>query len=399
MQIYSVGEVSQYLRGLLSADPILADIWISGEISNLTRSTAGHAYWTLKDGAGQLKCVLFKREAAGQTVQLQNGMAILAHGRVAFYEAGGACQLYVDLLEQQGIGLLYLQLEQVKRRLESEGLFDRARKRSLPTRPDCIGIVTSPTGAVLHDILHVLQRRSPWVRLLVAPTTVQGRDAAPNICRALALLNECDDVEVIIVARGGGSIEDLWGFNEESVAYAVAQSRVPVVSGVGHETDFTICDMVADVRAATPSVAAELVAPSIDADYALLHTYEAALERAFGDQLERARTELARRLLELDRRSPRTRLAGHRQRIDDMLGSLAFRMQTRLARAQDELEHRSRQLGLVDPRQVLQRGYAIVRDPSTGGVVSSTHDALPEMRLDVQLRDGHVPVTVAAERR
>lgn len=252
MRILDVADVTAYIKDLLDADPILSDVWIRGEVSNFVRSAAGHIYFTLKSERAQLRCVLFRGNARWLTFQPENGDAILAHGRVSVYEAGGQYQLYVDLIQPEGTGLLHLQFEELRRRLEMEGLFDPSRKRPLPRLPRRIGVVTSPTGAVWHDIQTVLRRRYPLAELVLAPAQVQGDDAPPTIIRALEALQLDGNVDVIIIARGGGSMEDLWCFNDEALARAVFASRIPVISAVGHETDFTICDFVADVRARPP---------------------------------------------------------------------------------------------------------------------------------------------------
>lgn len=398
MHIYSVSDVSQYLKGIFVTDPVLFDVWIRGEVSNLTRSAAGHTYWTLKDRNGQLKCVMFRREAQWNQVRLDNGMSVLAHGRVDVYEAAGAYQLYVDLLEPQGLGLLYLRFEQLKQRLEAEGLFDTERKRPIPTRPRCIGILTSPTGAVLHDIVRVIGRRYPFAEVVLSPAVVQGRDGAASICQALELLNTRENIDVIIVARGGGSLEDLWCFNEETVARAIYASRIPIISGVGHETDFTIADMVADLRAATPSVAAELAVPSIEEDREKITDYRDALDRAMSLQLLHARDRLNHVQQDIEHHSPRARIETQRQHIDDLLANAAFRVRTHLARSQAALANGLRHLTLVDPRAVVQRGYAIVRDPSTERLVTSIAEATPGQLLEIHVRDGRFPVRVESSR-
>jgi exodeoxyribonuclease VII large subunit len=388
VRVFQVGEVNQYLKGLFSIDPVLTDVWIDGEVSNLSRSAAGHTYWTLKDSTSQLRCVLFRREAQWQSVELQNGIAVLAHGRIDIYEAAGAYQLYVDLVEQQGQGLLYLQFEQLKRRLEAEGLFETDRKRPLPERPQRIGLVTSLSGAVLHDVMRVLARRYPLVELIVAPTPVQGRDAPEGIRRALELLNAQDDVDVIIVARGGGSLEDLWSFNDESVVRAVAESRIPVVSGVGHETDVTLCDLAADVRAATPSVAAELVTPSIDDDRALVSDLILAQVRIISEQLLETHEMLGDLRSSLNRRSPRSPIAEQRQRVDELRATLAAYTQARLQRARLELDDHTHQLLLVNPSSVLRRGYAIVRERESGAIVTSALQGTAGTQLRIRVQDG-----------
>src|SRR4030042_1265687 len=259
MQIYSVTEGAAYLKELLETPPHLADLWISGEISNLSRSPAGHVYFSLKDETAQLRCVFFRRPNMG--APLQQGMQIVAHGRVSLYEVRGDLQFYVDFVQPEGVGVLHAQFERLKAQLEEEGLFDEARKRPLPRFPRRIGVVTSPVGAVFHDICNILGRRWPLAEVVLAPTAVQGAEAGPGVVCALAALNDEESIELIIVARGGGSLEELWAFNEEPVARAIYGSRGPRVSAIGHETDYTIADFVADLRAPTPSAAAEPVAP------------------------------------------------------------------------------------------------------------------------------------------
>src|SRR5215216_1741912 len=300
MQILTVSQLNIYLRELLDADEIVRDIWIEGEVSNFVRASSGHCYFTLKEGEAQIKSACWRSSVARIPAMPSNGDAVLAHGRVASYEAGGQIQLYVDMIRPAGVGLLYARFEELKARLETEGLFDLSRKRELPPLPTRIGIVTSRTGAALQDILKVLRRRYPLAEVIIAACQVQGAGAAETVVEALYTLYE-QNVDVIIVARGGGSIEDLWTFNEEIVARAVFASPVPLISGVGHETDTTIIDYVADLRAPTPSAAAELVAPDLEelrSDFALLSDQLVlSLER----RLERHHTalqELRRRLLQ-----------------------------------------------------------------------------------------------------
>src|SRR5512136_2978956 len=261
----TVGALTRYIREMFEVDYRLQDVWVEGEVSVVSRPSSGHIYFTLKDAAAQIACVMWKSAAPTFGALLVHGGQILAHGKVSVYEPRGSYQLYVDRVQPQGLGDLHAQFELLKARLEAEGLFAPERKRPLPEFPHRIGLVTSPTGAVIRDICNVLARRWPLVEVVLAPTQVQGEDAPPQIVAALDALYRRDDlahiVDVIIVARGGGSLEDLWAFNDERVARKIAESPVPVVSGVGHETDFTIADFVADVRAPTPSAAAELITP------------------------------------------------------------------------------------------------------------------------------------------
>src|SRR5881397_886782 len=255
----TVSALARYLKDLLESNLTLTNLWVEGEISNLTRSQSGHVYFTLKDANAQIACVMFQRQYRG--APLESGAQVLAHGNVSFYEQRGNIQLIVDFVQPAGVGARQAEFERLKEKLAADGLFDEGRKRPLPAFPARIGVVTSPTGAVLQDIVHVLSRRWPLAEVVLAPTPVQGAEAPVGITEAVRQLNHIGDIDVIIIARGGGSIEELWPFNEEIVARAVYASAIPVVSGVGHETDFTIADFVADARAPTPSVAAEAVAP------------------------------------------------------------------------------------------------------------------------------------------
>src|SRR5712692_6923364 len=262
--ILSVAQVSRYLKEVLETDDILQDIWVQGEISGCKTYSSGHCYFTLKDAEAQLACVFFKQARLRSSApDLRDGMAIAANGRISLYERDGKLQLYVEYVEPLGDGALFLRFEQLKARLEAEGLFDAERKRPLPPQPAVIGIVTSPQAAALRDMLRVLQTRYPLARVILSPTLVQGAEAPAAIAAALDLLNEHGEADVIILGRGGGSLEELWAFNEEIVARAIARSRIPIVSGIGHEVDFTIADFVADHRASTPTAAATAAVPNI----------------------------------------------------------------------------------------------------------------------------------------
>lgn len=376
MHILEVSELNAYLKDLLQSDPILSDVWVRGEISNFTRSAAGHIYFTLKSDNSQLRCVLFRGNARFLTFAPADGDAVLAHGNVSIYEVSGQYQLYVDLLQPEGTGLLQLQFEELRQRLEREGLFDTARKRPLPPYPRYIGVVTSSTGAVWHDIQTVLSRRYPLCELILSPAQVQGTDAAASIITALEALQIDGRAEVIIVGRGGGSAEDLACFNDEKLARAIFAAKVPIVSAVGHETDFTISDFVADLRAATPSAAAEVVAPHVREmaqQIADMHdrAHDAVLV-AWRD----ARLELDRRLFRLSRVSPEGAVRQERQRLDLILDSMRQRMTARLESHRNKLVATTRELALLHPQQIMERGYAMVIDRATGAraqAVSSLH--------------------------
>src|SRR5712691_13374240 len=284
--ILSVSQVARYLKEVLETDDLLQDVWVQGEISDCKTYPSGHCYFTLKDAEAQLPCVFFKyARLRSSAPDLRDGMAIAANGHISFYERDGKLQLYVERVESLGDGALFLRFEQLKNRLQAEGLFDEERKRPLPSQPAVIGIVTSPQAAALRDMLRVLRNRYPLARVILSPAPVQGAEAPLAIANALDLLNEHGEAEVIIVGRGGGSIEELWAFNEEVVARAIARSRIPVISGVGHETDFTIADFVADHRASTPTAAAVAAVPDIEEWRIDLFERQQALNALMQDRL------------------------------------------------------------------------------------------------------------------
>jgi len=384
--ILSVRELAVYIHQLLEYDEVLADIWVEGEVSNLARSRAGHVYFTLKEEQAQVSCALFRRSAMRQERLPTDGEAVLAHGKVSFYEAGGKLQLYVDTVRPQGVGLLYAQFQELKARLEAEGLFDETLKRPLPPFPRRIGVVTSPTAAALRDILNILGRRYPLVEVVISPTQVQGKQAAGQIVTAFQNL-QGRDVDLIIVARGGGSLEDLWPFNEEPVARAIRAAHVPVISGVGHETDYTIADFAADVRAPTPSGAAEIAVPDQDTLRADITRLRAQLEQEMDRQLQTFGRRLEEHVRALHRLSPWALIVERRQRVDDLTDRAGRSVRHHLAVARERLRSATLRLAALDPRAVLSRGYAIVRQPG-GTIVLSPEQVATGERLDVQVRDG-----------
>jgi exodeoxyribonuclease VII large subunit len=380
-----------YLRDLLDSSEALYDCWVAGEVSNLSHSTQGHYYFTLKDRQGQMKCVLFRQKAIWQTVLPQNGKAVVAHGRVSVYEATGNLQFYVDLLQEEGQGALFLAYEQLKAELEAQGLFAEERKRRIPEMPRRIGVVTSPQAAALQDILNVLGRRFPLVEVVLSPTQVQGDGAARQVAAAIAALNSLEDqeaVDVIIVARGGGSIEELWAFNEEIVARAVYASRVPVISGVGHETDYTIIDHVADLRAPTPSAAAELATPEIGEMLELIGGARRLMVSDMAGRLAVAWDEVETERAQLERLSPIWGVTNDRGRLESLTAALGTHLGHRLSLQRERLASARSTLEALSPMEILKRGYAIVRDLETGRVVSSQADAQQGHPIEVRLADG-----------
>lgn len=395
MRIVGVSDVNRYIRYVLEDDLNLQDIWVRGEVTNYVQSSAGHRYFSLKDESSVLRCVLFNGRGA-TLPPLRNGMAILAHGKLTLYEARGDFQLYVDAIEDAGIGALHLRFEALKARLEAEGLFDQDRKRPLPPVPAVIGVVTSPTAAALRDILRTLRLRCPLVRVILAPTLVQGIGAAEQIAAALDMLNAHGETEVIIVARGGGSPEELWAFNEEAVAHAIARSRAPVVTGVGHETDFTIADFVADQRASTPTAAATLVAPDWTVWQESLAQTAYRLQQVMLARVAAHRERLGSTAHQLTQASPGRRLAQLRQRVDEVGRALEVQMSHLLEMRHAHLRSSALQLNALSPLLTLGRGYAIVRRESDGHIVTSVHDAQPGQTLSVRVADGVLAATVDA---
>ena len=385
MAVYSVSQLTGYLRDLLQRDSLLQDVWVRGEVANLARPGSGNCYYTLRDSSASLRCVMFGRRSRGAEL-LTDGAAVIAHGRIALYEVRGDLQLIANIVQPEGVGDLQLRLEQLKLQLENEGLFDQSRKRPIPQFPQRVGVVTSPSGAVWQDIQTVIRRRYPLVELMLAPTAVQGESAAPSIIDALEALDGEQDIDVVIMARGGGSLEDLWPFSEEAVARAVFASKAPVISAVGHETDVTISDLVADLRAPTPSVAAEMAVPDqsdlsaglLASRQVLTATVRSGL-RARRDALARVRPRLQRVCPDLD---------GMRFRIDDLLRNVAASFRRSVEFRSERTTGLTMRLRALSPRDTLRRGYAIVQAPGDVAVISDSAQVSPGGRVEVTLARG-----------
>ncbi|HEY8395018.1 MAG TPA: exodeoxyribonuclease VII large subunit [Thermaerobacter sp.] len=394
-RIWSVAELTARVRLLLEADPQLQQVWVRGEISNYKRHSSGHVYFTLKDDRAALRCVMFRSAARTLRFEPGDGMAVIAGGRIGVYEAGGQYQLYVETLEPDGVGALYLAFEQLKERLRREGLFDPERKRPLPRLPRRVGVVTSADGAALRDIIRVASRRNPRLHLIVAPVPVQGDEAAPAIAAAIRRFGRFGGVDVLIVGRGGGSWEDLWPFNEEVVVRAVAESPIPVVSAVGHETDFTLCDLAADVRAPTPSAAAELVVPDWYELRDRVVDLRQRLERAMRLRVRMARDRLERLAGSRGMFYPRDRVLQHRQRLDTLLRDLVATARRLVDERRQRLLLLSGRLESLSPLAVLARGYSIARD-ARGEVLKDARRVTPGDRVDVWLHRGQLRCRVEA---
>ncbi len=386
----TVSDLTRYIRQMFEVDYRLQDIWVQGEISNLSRPSSGHIYFTLKDSGAAIKCAMWRTSVTPNVQRLREGDAVLAHGKISVYEVQGAYQLYVDAIQTAGVGDLYQQFERLKAKLQAEGLFEPERKRALPAAVHAIGIVTSPTGAALQDMLNIIRRRWPLLRVILSPTPVQGDDAPPKIIAALELLYQRDDLDAIIIARGGGSIEDLWCFNDERVARALARSPVPTISGVGHEVDFTIADFVADVRAPTPSAAAELVTLDQEEVRSTLDDYAATLDAIMIDTIQQQRLRLQLNERALAHLSPRVKLANARQRLDDASGKMQEALRHALALKRERVTSRVAQLDAYNPLNVLARGYAVVRKEASGEVVRSVAQVMANERLIVRVSDGEI---------
>jgi exodeoxyribonuclease VII large subunit len=393
---WTVSELTQRIKEVLELDPSLQDVWLTGEVSNFTRSAAGHLYFTLKDSEAALSCVMWRSAAAALTWQPEQGAAALAHGRVSVYAARGSYQLYADQLHPAGLGDLHARFEQLREQLREEGLFDAERKRSLPTFPRVLGVVTSPQAAAFRDVLHVLRRRYPLVRVLLAPTLVQGDQAPSQIVAALRALDRRDDVDTVLLVRGGGSLEELWAFNDERVARAIVACRHPLISGVGHETDFTIADFVADVRAPTPSAAAELAVPDHADLTHRIQEWVRQLQHGMEQRLVQNSQLLAQQRTALKRLSPQARIDTHRQQVDDQMRLAGRLLAHRLDLHRSGLVGLEARLAALGPLATLERGYAVVRREDTGEVVSSVDQVGTGDPLAIRVTDGEFAADVRA---
>jgi exodeoxyribonuclease VII large subunit len=393
MPRWTVSTLTRYLRQLLESDASLQDVWVQGEISNLSRPASGHIYFTLKDSSASLRCVMWRTEARRVPVNLKDGLAIEAHGNISLYEAGGQYQLYTDTVRLLGEGALYQEFLRLKVLLEAEGLFDTDRKRPIPEFPHRIGIVTSPTGAALRDILDTIRRRLPLAEVILAPTVVQGDEAPLAIVKALQTLNRISMPDVIILARGGGSIEDLWAFNDEHVVRAVIESTAPVITGVGHETDFTLVDFAADLRAPTPTAAAELATPitvlDLKGSLANIGTNLISRMDTLFQQKRGSSAWLDGRLMQS---SPGRRLQNERQRLDEMSRRGSHAQAHRLEIALEKIRGMEKRLIALSPLGVLRRGFAVVT--KNNKVIKSILQVRPADALNVRVQDGEFTTRV-----
>jgi len=392
--VLSVTQLNTYLKSLLDGDEHLNHVFLSGEISNFTNHyKSGHFYFSLKDERSVIRAVMFAQNARRIRFLPQDGMKVLVRGRVSIYEATGQYQLYVEDMQPDGIGALNLAFEQLKTKLEKEGLFSADRKKALPAFPERIGVITSPTGAAVHDITTILARRYPLAQVILCPVLVQGSGAAPQIINALERFNRLSCADVIILGRGGGSLEDLWPFNEESVARAVAASKIPVISAVGHETDFTICDFVADLRAPTPSAAAELAVPDREELLAMVSYDAFRLSKSMHSKLDALRQQLNDVTAASAFRRPQEWIALQKIKIDRMMTRLSAAAERKVGTAKEELASAGGRLNALSPLATLSRGYSIVYNRDKAPVSSVQKIKIGES-VTVRMKDGKLNCTV-----
>ncbi len=392
--LLTVTQLNTYIRSRFEEDEALSCVFVRGEISNFTdHYRSGHLYFSLKDERCAVRAVMFSRYASRLRFHPEDGMRVIARGRVGVYEVSGQYQLYVEDMEPEGLGALSLAFAQLKAKLEKEGLFAAERKKQIPRFPETIGVITSPTGAAVHDIFTILARRYPLARVVFCPVLVQGEGAAPQIVDALGRMNKLGCVDTIILGRGGGSAEDLWPFNEEPVVRAVAASRVPVISAVGHETDFTLCDFAADLRAPTPSAAAELAVPDRAELLENLNNLRARMKNAVFSKLGKERQRLDGLTQRRAMRSPIEPIEIERERIDRLTEALISRMRKKTEEAKAALARSAGKLDALSPLAVLKRGYALVYDRN-GHAVSGVGKIREKDKILVRMNDGGLQCTV-----
>ena len=382
----TVGELNRYVKMLMDNDALLSAVSVRGEISNLKYHSSGHLYFTLKDGEAEIASVMFRSAAMNLKMVARDGMQVIAFGRVSVYEKSGKCQLYVSAMLDNGIGALQLEYERLKKQLEAEGLFDKDKKRAIPKLPKCIGIITSPTGAAVRDMINVTGRRWPSTKILLYPALVQGEQAPESLCSGLELLNAMNTCDVIIIGRGGGSIEDLWAFNDERVVRCVAASEIPVISAVGHETDFTLCDFAADLRAPTPSAAAELAVPDRDEMRIRLDELFGRLENSILRSVELKKERVLNVTNKLELLSPSGRLAVEKKELAQKRTALEQGIERVIQKRRERLSVASAKLTAINPLAVLSRGYSYSKKGDT--VVSSVKQLQIGDELNMRFTDG-----------
>lgn len=391
-KIATVSQINGYVKKILDHNIILNNVWIKGEISNFKHHYSGHLYITLKDEGGVLKAVMFRSSAQTLSFEPSDGMKVLARGRISVYEAGGAYQLYIEEMIPDGVGELYIAYEQLKKQLAEEGLFDEIHKKPIPQFPKRVGVVTASTGAAVRDIINVITRRYPMAEIVIYPAQVQGTGAAQSVVKAIEYFNATKEVDTLIVGRGGGSIEDLWAFNEEITARAIYASEIPIISAVGHETDFTIADFVADLRAPTPSAAAEIAVPSMIELRNRINTDKNRISQNVVGRIESSRLLLKR----FKMKTPRDRIDDYNLKLDSLVKSIdnSFKMKTMTLKRQ--LAQQAAKLDALSPLQTLSRGYSIPTS-GDGTVIRSVNEMKKGMEFTLRLKDGSRECVVKGE--
>ena len=384
----TVSQLNNYMKKLVEHQPVLGDILIKGEISNYKLHYSGHHYITLKDAGGVLKAVMFKGAASTLTFVPDNGMKVVARGKISVYEPGGTYQLYINEMTPDGLGELYVAYEKLKKKLEDEGLFDDSHKKPIPKYPKKVGVITATTGAAIRDIINVITRRYPKCEIVIYPSLVQGPGAAANVAEGIAYFNKTGEVDTIIAGRGGGSIEDLWAFNEEIVARAVYDSKIPIISAVGHETDFTICDFVADLRAPTPSAAAELAVPDYNELLARLTTYRTRIINSTLGLIKTKRALISR----LSVSTPKRIIDEHRQRIDHLFTKMENATVLSISKKREQFSKACAKLDAMSPLSVLSRGYSVAE--ADGKMIKSAKDLSSGDDFTLRFTDGSLDCRV-----
>ncbi|HEY5583939.1 MAG TPA: exodeoxyribonuclease VII large subunit [Ruminiclostridium sp.] len=397
-KVYSVSDINNYIKQLVSNDGILSRLFVRGEISNFKHHYTGHMYFTIKDENSVLKCVMFKSQASTIKFAPQNGEKVIVCGYISVFERDGQYQLYASDMQPDGLGALHLAFEQLKDKLQKEGLFDIDIKKKIPVLPRCIGVVTSSTGAVIRDIINVTYRRHNNMKILLYPVAVQGAGAAGQIAAAIRKLNELNQVDVIIVARGGGSLEELWAFNEEVVARSIFASNIPVISAVGHETDFTICDFVSDMRAPTPSAAAELAVPDVEVLLYKLQNYKVRMKSSLLKKLTMCRTQIQKANSRHVFRQPYDKVNQYRLKLDNEFKHLFKNNEMRLNDNKSKFGMLTGKLDVLSPLKILERGYSVVRKPQ-GDIVNKLEQVHIGDNLEICFKNGRVDCNVISVRK
>ncbi|MHB1391753.1 MAG: exodeoxyribonuclease VII large subunit [Clostridia bacterium] len=393
-RIFTVTEINNYIKYLMQNDMLLSHLYVKGEISNFKHHTSGHAYFTLKDADSRIKCVMFKGSASKLRFVPEDGCAVILRGYFSIYERDGQYQLYVEDMIPEGTGSLYKAYEQLKKKLSELGYFDETKKKKLPFMPKAVGIVTSPTGPAVRDIISIIKRRCPCIDIYLYPVQVQGAGAENEIAEGIRYFNTKSNVDVMIVGRGGGSIEELWAFNEEIVAKAIYESRIPVISAVGHETDFTIADFTADLRAATPSAAAELAVPDKQGLMSKVTQYQYVLNSSMTKYISNKRIRVERISKDNVFRQLERKILNMNQTLDALDKYLDYNMQNILKGSRNELEKAVGKLSILNPESALGRGYGIIMRKTDGKLLTSIKEMKLTEELEIKLKDGKALVEV-----